>query len=261
MGTMSSWNNIHKWIVRYCDEEFPNLKELSKFQRAAPNQTLQPTSKGNTVFHFAVMGEHPAVLCHLINTLPKWMINQANHKGETPFHWASRAGYINNFMVLFQAGAFPALDVKGNSILHFAVEAGNAEIVNYILKHKIVDPNLKSSQGITPLGVAFKEGELRIIDILKQHGANSMELIRKYITTKESKVVQYLTKGSQQVDVHTENKQNPLHLAVKANNYRIAKVLLKVNESWRYEVDSRGNTPASLVNNAADKRLEQLLLG
>lgn len=60
---------------------------------------------------------------------------------------------------------------SGWAALHYAVGFGFEDLVESILEHG-ADPAIRDDQGRTPLQVAFDEGHNRIIEILKQRGAN-----------------------------------------------------------------------------------------
>ena len=251
------WGNIHKWIVRYGDETNPDFDELEQILSTENITTI--TGNGNNALHLASVSQSSQILTRLLEIAPLSMVNALNDIGETPLHWACGSGSISHVQLLVNAGAdCHALDDESNSILHFAAQAGNLPVTRFILKKNLCPTECTNIFNQTPLAVACEEQEFRIIRALARSGASTTVLLRHYVGINEPKIVKELLKGDT-TKVENEKRQNPLHLAVAFDHYKVAKVLLQVNRLWKQQADKNGNTPANLLQNSSDVRLAKLL--
>lgn len=191
---MTPWPNIHKWVVRYSDDRTPNLLEL---QNIIANESVGSlTENKNNVVHLASTGESSAVLKYLLEVAPSSLINQANIEGETPLHWAARCGSIENVKALVASGADPKIkDKQGNSVLHFAVESGNRDLVKYMLIKNLCGVNERNSDGNSPLAVACNEEEFKLITVLVKSGAETGAIIRQHVEMENKRTVKYLMRA------------------------------------------------------------------
>eukprot|EP00913_Durusdinium_trenchii_P008065 g7562.t1 len=62
------------------------------------------------------------------------------------------------------------VDKSQNSSLHYAAAYGRQEILEYLVSQG-ADFNKANASGQTPLGVAIKNEQLKIVDLLKSKGA------------------------------------------------------------------------------------------
>jgi ankyrin repeat protein len=94
-------------------------------------------------------------------------------EGETPLHFASRAGRDANARLLLDKGAdINALTSDGETPLHVASEAwnDNAAVVRLLLDRG-ADTSVRTTWGVTPLGVAARRGRAAIVQMLTEAGA------------------------------------------------------------------------------------------
>jgi len=63
-------------------------------------------------------------------------------------------------------------DNSGNSILHYSTQFGNYELIEFLLKGDIIDPNLKNYNKNTALKIAVQKDDFKASQILLQAGAN-----------------------------------------------------------------------------------------
>ena len=256
---MSSWANIHKWVVRYSDESQHNadLDELRNIMEVEPINTT--TDRGNTALHFAAIGTSTRILSYLVTKASPSLINTPNDLGETPLHWACSSGSTSHLRILLRAGADTgSVDCFQNSILHFAVQSGNSPVTKFLLRKKLCEVNTPNFEGKTALSIACEEHETQLIKLLVRYGASRTELLRYYVGINEPKIVKALLFKNKEINLN-DKQQNPLHYAVSFNHYKGAKVLIQVNSLWKQETDNNGNTPGSLLRNTSDKRLAKLL--
>lgn len=161
---MESWSNIHKWVVRYGDEQEVDLNE---FEELIQNEGIDiVTPSGSTILHLCAISDVSLCLKYIVLRAPH-LINKKNYMGETALHWACSKGRLSNVKTLLKHGANPKVrDLEGNSILHFAVKGGRKDTVKYILYNNLVRTNLQNKFGLTALTVAEEEHEKTLIVLL-----------------------------------------------------------------------------------------------
>jgi ankyrin repeat protein len=100
-------------------------------------------------------------------------IYEFNHRPiQTRVLQAAASGYIAELADLFENGAHAdTFDYDGKSALHLASSAGQFEAVCLLIS-KRAQVNTKDRWGNEPLKDAISNGHSKVVDILKQHGAN-----------------------------------------------------------------------------------------
>jgi ankyrin repeat protein len=93
--------------------------------------------------------------------------------GFTPLQYACVKKDVNAVRCFLDSGAsVDALNVYGETALHYAAKSGNQEMVELLLQHK-ADPNIQSvSAKVSPLHEACLFGHPDTIIMLVKHGAN-----------------------------------------------------------------------------------------
>lgn len=91
-----------------------------------------------------------------------------NAEEETALHFAALGGHVELLTVLLAKGLdINALSLRGDSPLHNAL---SVEVARWLLEHKAnVDA---SGDGFTPLHMAVDRGDIDLVDLLLKHGAN-----------------------------------------------------------------------------------------
>jgi ankyrin repeat protein len=100
-------------------------------------------------------------------------INDPQPDGTTALHWAAHWNDLESFTLLLRAGAdAKAVNRYGATPLSEAATAGNAAMIEALLKTG-ADPNtLTTADGETVLMTAAQAGQLEVVQILVAHGAN-----------------------------------------------------------------------------------------
>jgi ankyrin repeat protein len=140
---------------------------------------------GNTPLHIACYyGYDEIVTCFLkfvngSHTKPSLFrgINDRNYDGQTCLHLSTVNTSLPVIKLLTMYGAdVNARDGKsGKTILHYAAEAGNTILTDYILQLRGVDVNSRSYAGQTPTTLARGRGYLDIFTALKKHGGKEFK--------------------------------------------------------------------------------------
>lgn len=101
-------------------------------------------------------------------------INEREYRGYTALLIAIMRDHTEIAKLLIESGAdvHAKTDEDNVSTLHFAAYLGNTEIVELLLKHGI-DINARTSRGNTALSAAQKQKHKEVVQLLKQHGAET----------------------------------------------------------------------------------------
>ncbi len=143
----------------------------------------------NNYLHIAVARGNPEIVSLLINKKDEKGnrlidINAKNTKGFTPLHSAICNDSDKIVKLLLESGADCTLTLDredSRGCLHMAASSRNPETVRLLLEQKdekgnrLLDINAKNSGGWTPLMMAAKEGNLKILNLLIDKGANLLE--------------------------------------------------------------------------------------
>ncbi|XP_019853663.1 PREDICTED: NF-kappa-B inhibitor cactus-like isoform X2 [Amphimedon queenslandica] len=133
-----------------------------------------PDRKGNTCVHLAAQRKNVGILQILSqaeNHSPDY--NARNFGGLTPVHVATKEGSIDVLKFLLQMGANRNMadSCSGRTALHYAVEAQNFQVCNFLLENN-VNVNAVTFSGNTPLHVAAGRRLKEIVALLMAYGAN-----------------------------------------------------------------------------------------
>lgn len=167
----------------------------------------------------------------------RWKISGKipNRKDKTPLHVAAEAG--NREVVEFLINDSAKIDVKdkqGYTPLHGAAENGHKEIGGLLLQKMADIIEAKDEKGHTPLHVAALYGKEEVVEeLLKYHPDiktkdNDGDTPLHLATLFPSKeVLELLLKAAAQVNAVNKWKETPLHLACYKNHVEGVKLLLK----------------------------------
>ena len=144
-------------------------------------------------------------------------------------------------------------------ILEEAVNSGNKEVVELLLKHG-ANPNIENKNGDTPLFVASKSDDNKndIVELLLKHGADPNVINNRFISPillasnrGHTDIVELLLKHGADVDVYDLHGFTPLMMACVTGKYDTVKFLLENGAEVNVK-NNNGETPLSLASRYKD---------
>lgn len=148
-------------------EMLENLKEIQpdKIFRSATNGDLKIINK--------ILAENPSAA------------DLTDSTGETPLHYAARAGEIEAFKLIYaKAKNKNPKDKNGNTVLHFAVSKNELECVKFLLD-KNFEIDAKNDSNKTPLTIALEENHNQMASFLLENGANKENVNTENLNVKD----------------------------------------------------------------------------
>ncbi|WP_264723490.1 ankyrin repeat domain-containing protein [Wolbachia endosymbiont (group A) of Cheilosia soror] len=200
---------------------------------------------GKTPLSRAVSLDKPDMVQLLLNKGAD--IEAEDNDGRTPLSRAVTLGNLNMVQLLLNKGAYIySKDGNGKTIFEIAHECHKAEIVNYLITKQ-------DKYGNTILHYAAEEGNLNLVELLLDNNThisvkNSDGWIPLHLAVKEGKldVVELLMRKGANIDAKDNNNQTPLHIAVQVGNFDTISLIVDKIESIKFlinEKDEFGYTP------------------
>ncbi len=175
--------------------------------------------RGSTALHWASYAGYFDIVNYLLKNDATVDVRDNNRK--TPLQWACGNGHDTIAKMLLEYGADPDLaDEKGDTALHWSIFKFHNFCAKKLIAHK-AEINCQNNQGISPLHTALVAGNLEMVNILLENGA-------EFLTDK--------------------SKRNPIHCAVWGKNLDCLKAILgALTDSQKAELinagDREGETP------------------
>ncbi|KAA8524428.1 hypothetical protein F0562_010848 [Nyssa sinensis] len=131
--------------------------------------------KGRTPLSLAAsIGYLDGVRHFLSKNLDMTFFSDSGWHGFFPIHWASFRGRVKIIDEFFKGcpSSWKLLNKEGQNILHVAAERGKANVVRYILQMPECESliNERDTDGNTPLHLASREAQPRVVSILAWDG-------------------------------------------------------------------------------------------
>lgn len=215
----------------------------------------------------ATKNGHLAVIKWLL-TIPsiRAQINETNEKLRTPLMEAARNGYKDIAQILIDAGA-NIHDMSGGSTpLHNAVFGGNSAIVDLLIKRGVDLEVHDDHQENTALILASYYGDIEIVKLLLDAGANPNLFDEEQKTALSHaadkgylEIVKLLINAHAAIDTQNENGHTPLMFAARAGHAAIVEFLIR-NHAQINMRDNEGNTALHLAIKEGHPHVVKLLL-
>lgn len=180
---------------------------------------------------------------------------------------------------------FTVLNNDHENLLHPACRHKDLPLVRFLLRHKWCDVNVVNSRGASPLVLAIQNMDMKMIEVLLQHGAKVNLLIEgEKKGTKSTGVtvlhtisriinedncelpfwkdiVELLCKHGAEVNVENSNGEIPLHLFAKKGATQGILALIYAGSDVSL-MDNEGNYPLSFLSqdvmNTFEKKVDRL---
>lgn len=215
---------------------------------------------GETSLHMALLNGNIDIIKVLVNE--KTNLSLLTDSNRSISHYAVKSGKISvlKFIMEKTNSSVNETDGLGNTLLHYACQINNFEIVEYLMSLG-ASVHIRNKQGETPLFIAVRYSTLNIIDYLIQEGAiadikNLFDETVLDVCNEDSK--EYIESLKYNLDYQKYITNYPLHLAVIQNDYVYANKLLKINSKINKK-DSFGHTPLDYAVSMNDDKMIRLL--
>ncbi|EDS40237.1 ion channel nompc [Culex quinquefasciatus] len=197
-------------------------------------------------------------------------VNVESKDDETPLHIATQNGRLNVVQTLLENGADPnAETVGGFTPLHLAANKNLVEIAFALLyQGAFIDTasahlHMKYSN-CTPLQCAVLEGNLKMVNMLIEYGANvhfateneGLTLLHFAAMANSKEIVTILLEHGCNVDSLCHDDKTPLHEACLNCNFDVAQVLLERGANAHHRTSENG---FSLLHIAAQRNCPEII--
>jgi ankyrin repeat protein len=161
------------------------------------------------------------------------IINDMDSEGNYMLNVATQAGNIEIVKYLVSQGAdIHIKDSSKETPLQIAIHEGNLELINFFLSKK-ADVNMKDHFNETSLHDATDKGKIEIVKLIVSHGAdlNAKNNLRETpllyaVKNNYSDIAEYLISEGAEVNSKDYRGKSPLHEAAYQGNLEIVKYLI-----------------------------------
>eukprot|EP01060_Flectonema_neradi_P030965 TRINITY_DN4597_c1_g1_i1.p1 TRINITY_DN4597_c1_g1~~TRINITY_DN4597_c1_g1_i1.p1 ORF type:complete len:478 (+),score=60.52 TRINITY_DN4597_c1_g1_i1:179-1612(+) len=173
---------------------------------------------------------------------------------DIPLVNACKSGNVDLLKVLLtmkSTGCNPhTITSTGDTPLGIAAATGQCQVIHYLLRYKLVDPNVASLQGRTPLHVACSNGHYEsAVALLRHSGPNKKDYSGKtpfYVACEKghTKIVKLLLSKDEVIrDVVPNNKKTPFYAAVAKGHRDVVSLLCGADDVDHSRPGPKGQTP------------------
>lgn len=194
----------------------------------------------------------------------------ADNEGRTAVDYANIKGMTGMIESLLDASESHT-DSFGNTPLHQSCYNGHSESVKTMLKNPDIEVDAANDAGDTPLSIAVGEGNLYIVELLLEAGAdanrqnNSGEsLLHLAARQRKPHMVDTLLKHGADYNVRNRNGETPLICAIKSKNAKKGSVeIVELLLEYKAEVDCTdiwGNSALYYAAESGSNAIVEMLL-
>ncbi len=151
--------------------------------------------------------------------------------------------------------------INGWNILHNAVFENDYNITKNILNLKEIDIDAKSKAGISPLHIAVKNRNLKLVKLLLRNKAdidiqdnNGLTPLHYATGQKRYKIVKYLILHGADIDIKNRYGITPLHQAAFSGDLKTVEFLIQAGA----DIWTKNNLGATPYDLAKAKKREQI---
>jgi rabankyrin-5 len=219
----------------------------------------KPEVDGNTPLHIAIQNQHTSIIEMLLRE-PKIDLTIRNKDAQTPFSTALmlKNNAATKLILMKDPTAAEQADNKGRNFLHVAVLKSDIETVLSLLAVNVnINSRVKDSQTKTALHLACEVGSEMIIrnlllagnvinDVTKDK-KTALHLIAECSHSSVGTIATILIENSIDHNALDSAGNTALHIAVKAANLQVCRVILSTTDIDVYLLNSRGMNPLHLL--------------
>ncbi|XP_044973617.1 ankyrin repeat-containing protein At5g02620-like [Hordeum vulgare subsp. vulgare] len=215
---------------------------------------LGTTPVGNTCLHISSIHGHEG-FCTEVVTLDESLLTVENLDGETPLLSAVTSGHARVASILLRcyqtrqlSDAILKQDIDGCNALHHAIHNGHTDLAMDLI---VTQPDLSkhvNMRGESPMFIAVKRNfthvteELLKIQDSSHAGQNQRNALHAAVKSRNqyitAKVMEMRPEMARAADT---NGVTPIRLAVYFNNTEMLRVMLELDWTLGYEVNTQGN--------------------
>ena len=162
-------------------------------KKGAKNSVNVIDKYGKSPIYWACYNNNLKIFKLLIPLCTLKTVNQSNFYGTTPFHLAFTCNNKKIVTLLLQYGANPNKANKKNKIMfYWAFKKKNTDLASLLIP-KLTQETINGTDefGLTPLCVAIRQNNLKIVKLLIQNNAKIRKL-HIYASKRKSKIHKYL---------------------------------------------------------------------
>uniref|UniRef100_A0A8C5QBD1 Ankyrin repeat and death domain containing 1B n=1 Tax=Leptobrachium leishanense TaxID=445787 RepID=A0A8C5QBD1_9ANUR len=229
-----------------------DLNIFQKLINAGASQK-SATEDGMNVLHFAAQHNKLSIVDYILTELQLKDLNVGDKKGKKPFHLAAENGHLNMVSKLVDLNLFsPDKDKDGNTALHLAAKKGHSDLIGTLL-NLFEDIDQPNEIGATPFYLAIEGKHIECGDLLLQAGSNINAATHDgrgalHIAAENGlkNMIHFLIDNNFDIKPNPNDKNPPLHLAIRRNFIPIVDVPSNDVEDNEDEIDTDKDLPSDL---------------
>ncbi len=217
----------------------------------SPDQN-QEVSISQIVYSFAVSSHYAKGIGEFI--AQGGDVNERDSLNRTLLHWAAEAGDWEIIAALLEAKADLHLqDEQGDTPLFLALKHGHVDIADQLIK-KGASCDVQNRRGYSPLHLAAERGDMKMAALLMSHQTDlnsqthQKKLTPLHITAAKGcvEMVDLLIQAGADVNLQTTDGNTPLHLASYQGKLDVIRLLLAAPDIDTTLIGAKGQTPLNL---------------
>ena len=215
---------------------------------------------GETALHMALLNGNIDIIRLLITD--KVDLSSLTYSNRSITHYAVKSGKIAvlKFILEKTNSSINETDGLGNTLLHYACQISNYDIVNYLIKLGAC-VHIRNKQLETPLFSAVRYATINIVDYLIQEGAiaDTTNMFNETVfDVAREDIKDYIESLKYNLDYQRYFTEYPLHVSVIQGDYVYANKLLKLNAKLNKK-DSYGHSALDYAFAMNDEKMIKLL--